>query len=122
MTSGLFTQHSAKVALARIRPDVERIQRLYAAAESCRGRSRPDSPVDPTYFALVKRICQEESRLRSQGIRLLDPRLGRVGFPSRHKERPVLLCWDCGELEIRSWCDAREPERGRHRRGRFAAE
>ena len=48
--------------------------------------------------------------LISLGIQLKDPRLGLIDFPSstklidqRDHEKPILLCWRLGELEVQFW-------------------
>ena len=55
--------------------------------------------------AVARDIETFRRELIELGIRLTDPRLGLIDFPSTMGVRPILLCWRIGEPEVQFWHD-----------------
>ncbi len=54
--------------------------------------------------ALAERNIQEAiSELAGLGVALLDPEVGRLGFPTRVNDRPAFFSWRPGESGLRFW-------------------
>lgn len=107
MPARLFTPATARRTLPRVGPAAERLRALYEALErSGRPSPRPDSPVDPVSFRLVRAIDETLSTISRHGVLVADVRRGRLDFPARRAGRPVLLCWEVGERGLDGW---REP-------------
>ncbi len=75
-----FTPHTAGLALERLRPLVERVRETHRRLESC-PRGASDQPVPPAQFAMVVQWRALVAILQRQGVRLDDPRSGKIGFP-----------------------------------------
>jgi hypothetical protein len=58
---------------------------------------------------IAREIETFRRELVSLGIQLKDARLGLIDFASTMGERPILLCWRLGELDVQFWHD---PEAG----------
>lgn len=107
MPDRFFTPRSARNKLGELRPVAETICRLYRTMELKRPRRiTAEQPVDPEYFALLRRLHEGLDAVRASGARVEDLREGRIDFPARRDGRHVLLCWQVGEGSLRFW---REP-------------
>jgi hypothetical protein len=96
-----FTPTTARRLLARIRPTVETLYRLYRELERLRPpHPESDRPVDPLYFAMSFRLARGLERLRADGLAVDELRRGMIDFPALLDRRPVMLCWRVGEAEL----------------------
>jgi hypothetical protein len=99
-----FTPATARHALLRLRPAVERLHRLFAEMEARRpSRTVSDSRVDPLYWSMVDKLVRGLGQLRRAGLRVDDLRQGKIDFPALRAGRPVLLCWRVGEPSVDYW-------------------
>ena len=113
MGESWYTPESARRALGRLRPTVERLHRLFAEMESRRPRpTSSDGPVDPLYWSMLGQLVRGLHRLRRAGLRVDDLRRGKLDFPALRAGRPVLLCWRVGEASVEYW---HEPGGGERR-------
>ncbi len=108
----LFTPRSAHEAAHALRPTLADALRLYRAltprapAPGCEER-----PVDPTYFAGVRRLVRAVEVVRAAGAEVDLPR-ARLRFPARRQGREVELCWDLAEPHALRLGDAPAEEDG----------
>lgn len=99
-----FTPARARLALRFVRPEAERIVRVYGMMERRHPLSGgPDEAVDPFYFRLLMHLQSAVERLAAKGIRVKDPARGLVDFPALRAGREVWLCWKVGEPSIEHW-------------------
>jgi hypothetical protein len=106
MNVAYFTPASARRALDRVRPEAERILRIYRMLERRHPlRNRPEEVVEPAYFRLLVRLHEALERLTEKGVRVRDPKQGLVDFPALRAGREVWLCWKVGEETVRYWHD-----------------
>jgi hypothetical protein len=104
MQSRWFTPQTAQEALVSLREPAEAIARAWRRLESSRPRPvRPDTPVDPGYFALSATLRAAIERIARTGARLRDGRSGTLEFPARRGGRPVILCWTLGDASPVEW-------------------
>jgi hypothetical protein len=115
----LFTAEQANAALPEIRPLVERLVERRAdllvatarLAELSAGVAGNGSRIDPAQrsaFADAAAAAQEGLRaaveaLAQAGVVVKDLDAGLIDFPSEREGRPVFLCWQLGEDEVRFW-------------------
>jgi hypothetical protein len=102
----IFTPESARAALANLRPHAETMRRLFRSLE-LRQPVAPacDQVVDPGYFTTMLQFYETVVALRAAGVLIRDPGRGRLDFPAWRAGRPVLLCWQVGEPDVRFWQD-----------------
>ena len=93
----LFTPRSARAAAHSLRPTLHEALLLYRAlTPRAPGAGCSERPVDPTYFAGVRRLLKAVDRIREAGADLDLPR-ARLRFPARRQGSDVVLCWDLAE-------------------------
>lgn len=97
--------------MARLLPERQRLNR---------DRRNLDWPDRLRRYHLHDEIAQEEhhlldayAELEVLGLDLLDPDLGRLGFPTIVNDRPACFSWHPGEEDIKFWHFADEVERRR---------
>jgi len=111
-----FTPARARQALGFVRPEAERILRLYALIERLHPlRSGPDEAVEPAYFRLLVHLHSAVERLAQRGVRIKDPKQGLVDFPALRGGREVWLCWKVGERSVDHWHEREDGFAGRQR-------
>lgn len=94
MRRQLFTPHSAREALSTLRPQLESLCGLYRELEArCPAAIRGDSPVDPAYLRRVLALRAAIGSIERQGVRVSDPKHGRIDFPARRDGQAVRLRW-----------------------------
>jgi len=65
--------------------------------------------------ALRERLDELIGEIQSHGCQVKDLRLGLLDFPTRYKDREVLLCWRLGEPAIDYWHEVDAGFAGRRR-------
>jgi hypothetical protein len=115
----LFTAEQANAALPEIRPLVERLverradllvatARLAELSAGVAGNGGRIDPAQRSAFADAAAAAQEGLRaaveaLAQAGVVVKDLDAGLIDFPSEREGRPVFLCWQLGEDEVRFW-------------------
>ena len=90
MSARWFTPGTARDALARIRPALERVCALYRELEGRRPeRIDPDQFVEPGYFRRVEELHGFLSEVRGSGVQVRDLKRGLIDFPARRDGRSV---------------------------------
>ena len=116
MTQRFFTPHSAREALDRMRPTVERMCRLYTAMQGRKPKSiQCDQRVADDYFTMLTSLHGDIDSIHRQGAHVKDLRRGLLDFPARRQGRPVLLCWRVGETSLEFWHETEAGYAGRQR-------
>ena len=116
MSVPYFTPASARRALGFVRPEAERILRLFGMLERRQPlRAGPDEAVEPAYFRLLVLLNEGLERLAARGIRVKDPKQGLVDFPALRAGREVWLCWKVGEATVDYWHEREAGFAGRRR-------
>ena len=116
MSVRYFTPARARLALEFVRPEAERIRRLFGMLERRHPVSTgPDEAVEPFYFKLLVRLHDGMERLAARGIRVKDPKQGLVDFPALRAGREVWLCWKIGEATVQYWHEREAGFAGRRR-------
>ena len=116
MSVPYFTPARARRALEFVRPEAERIRRLYGMLERRRpASSGPDEAVEPFYFRLLVRLHEGLERLAARGVQVKDPKRGLVDFPALRAGREVWLCWKVGEATVEYWHEREAGFAGRRR-------
>jgi len=111
-----FTPARARQALEFVRPEAERILRLYGMLERRHPvPAGPDEAVEPAYFRLLVHLHSAVERLAARGVRVKDPKLGLVDFPALRAGREVWLCWKVGEPSVEHWHEREAGFAGRRR-------
>jgi hypothetical protein len=92
--------------LANLNPQQERLQRQKRDLAWAERKHR---------YALQDEIADEEQSLQEAaeelnqlGVVLLDPAVGRVGYPTMVNNRPAFFSWQPGEDGVHSWHFAEE--------------
>jgi hypothetical protein len=117
----LFTRAEAESLLPTLRPILEELQALRQQALQhdaelqqlhWKARGNGHDGLDDALTALQRRreevvagIGERVDRIRALGVQVKDLDAGLVDFPSRRRERVVLLCWKLGEPGIGWWHD-----------------
>lgn len=109
MQTRTFTPATARRTLARVRPLVEEMHRLYRALEKLGELPSPDRPVGSRYWMGVTALHASFRALGRQGVRVADPRRGRVGFRACRAGKTVWLCWQVGEPGLAFWRESTGP-------------
>ena len=121
-----FTVERANRALPLVRRIVEDVVRSYARwadkvrefelAAAVRRADRPDPGAD-ALEAELNRLAEEVERFKAEleqlGVRLTEPQIGLVDFPSSRDGRPIYLCWRLGEPTVQFWHERDAGYRGR---------
>ena len=116
MSVAYFTPARARRALVFVRPEAERIRRLFGMLERRQPiGAGPDEAVEPAYFRILVRLNEGLERLAARGIRVKDPKQGLVDFPALRAGREVWLCWKVGEATVEFWHDLDAGFAGRQR-------
>jgi len=90
----LFTPRSARQTLGRLKPHLESVCSLYRELERrCPAAIRGDSPVDPAYLRRVLKLRAAIGSIERHGVKVSDPKHGRIDFPARRGGRAVQLRW-----------------------------
>jgi hypothetical protein len=102
-----WTLDEARAALPEVRPVVQRIRALVAAARARRARDS-DTPSGngqtPAAGETDGELRAALAELTDQGIVVRDPARGLIDFPARSPTgREYLLCWVDGEDTIEWW-------------------
>jgi hypothetical protein len=125
----LFTAQQANAALPEIRPLVERLvehradllvatARLAELSAGVAGNGGRIDPAQRSAFADAAAAAEEGIRatvdsLAQAGVLVKDLDAGLVDFPAEREGRPVFLCWQLGEDEVRFWHGVEEGFAGR---------
>ncbi|QDU33000.1 hypothetical protein KS4_10390 [Poriferisphaera corsica] len=104
-----FSIEEANNSLGYVRRIVDDITIVYTKIVEMRrrleelGESQFSLSPDSEYEKLMDRLGLLVDELHSMGAELKDFEKGLVDFPSRHKDREVLLCWKQGEDKVEHW-------------------
>ena len=108
----LFTLAEANEIIPEVRPELERLRRLYSRISDLREGARAAAAASDagggmaggsSYVAALFEIGSIISKLTELGIQLKDQTRGLIDFPSLREGRVVLLCWQLGEPEKIEW-------------------
>ncbi len=110
----LFTVEEANDLLPFIRPQLEEIQRLYAANAVVRDSIKLAAAAGSEcgggglqggtrYVKALYKIGKITTELFELGVQLKDYSRGLIDFPSTRNGQVILLCWQLGEPEHIEW-------------------
>jgi hypothetical protein len=125
----VFTAEQANDALLEIRPLAERLvehradllvatARLAELSAGFAGNGGRIDPAQRSAFAEAAEAAEEGIRttveaLERAGVVVKDLDAGLIDFPAERDGRPVFLCWQLGEDEVRFWHGLEEGFAGR---------
>jgi len=97
LTPPLFTPRSARAAVLSLRSTLEDAVRIYRALTlRAPAAGAGERPVDPTYFAGVRRLLRAVEQVRAAGADV-DLSRGVLRFPARRRGRDAALRWELAE-------------------------
>lgn len=108
----LFELDQANELLARIIPDLERIQRLYGCLAAMREMAAAAAGASThgggmmggsRYVKTLYEVGKLTTHLHESGVELKDYSRGLIDFPSTRGDRVVYLCWQIGDGPEISW-------------------